>query len=117
VTELPLYYECTWPCSCCGLDARFLFMSQTDQTVCKRCQRHGQDTDKKVTLHRDWWRARDAELRDSHRRESESWRAAADALEAKIVERDRRLSDMRAIAMRGYEQTPWAAFVNGCRRA
>lgn len=106
VIELPLYDPVMWPCSCCGLDRVFTFMSQTDQTVCDLCRRHGQDTDRRLALHRDWWREHDEALHAEYTAQAAIWRAAADALEAKIVERDRKLADMRLVAIRGYEQTP-----------
>lgn len=106
MTELPLYNPVFWPCSCCGLDRPFTFTSQTDQTVCRLCRRHGQDRDKQLKLHRDWWREYTAALHTEHSAEAAGWRAAADELEAKVIERDRRLADMRAVAVRGYEQTP-----------
>lgn len=106
MAALPLYDPVMWPCSCCGLDREFTFMSQTDQTICKPCQHHGQDTDKRVALHRDWWREYVHGLKSDHGAEAAGWHAAADQLEAKIIERDRRLADMRAVAIRGYEQTP-----------
>lgn len=106
MTALPLYDPVIWPCSCCGLDRTFTFMSQTDQTVCRLCQRHGQDGDKRLTLHRDWWRKYTDGLRAAHSTEAAGWRAAAHGLEAKIAERDRKLADMRTVAIRGYEQTP-----------
>lgn len=106
MATLPLYNPVTWPCSCCGLDRTFTFTSQSDQAVCNLCQRHGQDSDRRVTLHRDWWREYTAGLRADHAAAAASWHSAANALEAKIVERDRMLADMRSVALRGYEQTP-----------
>jgi hypothetical protein len=81
-------------------------MSQSDQTVCRPCQRHGQDEAHIRVSHRNWWRDFADATRAAHDAEAARWREAADQLEAKIVERDKRIAEMRLVALRGYEQTP-----------
>lgn len=103
---LPLHVSVEIPCRCCGLRDTFTLRSQSDQVVCDRCQRHGQDEKRRIELHRNWWIEHERELLAKHEAESIGWRAAADELERKITERDRRLEDMRLVALRGYESTP-----------
>lgn len=106
VVALPLHAPIVLPCRCCGLRDTFTLRSQSDQVVCERCRRHGQDENQRLALHRDWWIERENTMLAQHSADAARWHAAADELERKINERDQRLEYMRAVALRGYESTP-----------
>lgn len=74
--------------------------------MCEPCRKHSQDVDQRLALHRDRWIAHENSLLAQHREATTLWHAEKEELERKINERDHRLEEMRAVAMRGYESTP-----------
>jgi len=105
MAELPLYYSTMWPCSCCGLDREFVFMSQSDQTICASCRRHGQDADKRNLLHRNWWMQFNRQQIAAHAKVVDDWREAVKGQKEQIAARDIQIADLKAVVLDNYDKT------------